>query len=61
MDNPSFAEIKQKFSKMNIFPYGRPIPSTINNESSSSDSSALEELKTESSNQTFGKILFIQV
>ncbi len=62
MDTPSFAEIKEKFSKMNNLPYNRPRASTINNEPSSvaASPSVSEKLKTESSNQTLGKILLIQ-
>ncbi len=55
MDNPSFAEIKERFGKMNVVPYHRPPASTINNESSL-DPSISEKVKTESSNKSFGKI-----
>jgi hypothetical protein len=62
MDNPSFAEIKERFSKMNVLPYPKPRTSMTENElSSASNSSVSEKLKTETSNQSPGKTLFIQV
>jgi len=53
MDNPSFAEIKEKFRKMNTSPYPKPptVPAN-NNESSSLDPSTSERLKNDSSNQS---------
>ncbi len=61
MDNPSFAEIKERFNKMNNFPYPKPRASTMENELSSSNPSISEKLKSETSKQSSGKILFIQV
>jgi hypothetical protein len=58
MANPSFAEIKEKFSKLNIIQFPKPpTASTNDSESSSSlDISTSERLKTENSNQSIGKI-----
>jgi hypothetical protein len=56
-DNPSFADIKEKFKKINVGPYLKPpTASTIKNESLSADSYETERSKSESSNQSFGKI-----
>ncbi len=57
MANPSFAEIKEKFSKLNIIQFPQPPTAPTNsNESSSLDPSTSKRLKNASSNQLIGKI-----
>jgi hypothetical protein len=61
-ENPSFAEIKERFKKMNVLPYPRPITPTTDNESApASNPPVSERVKVEPSHQSSGKDLFIHV
>ena len=63
MENPTFAELKERFKKMNVLPYPRPMTPTSDNESAPVTNPPVSERAkvVEPSNKSSGKDLFIHV